>query len=70
MDSVAYNEMETICLILMTSFGKSQNELSEACTRKHEKKDKNSLCHKNNVKGKTLLFSFIREGLKAQIKQF
>lgn len=40
MDFVAYNEMETICLILMTSFGKSQNELSEAGTRKHEKKIK------------------------------
>ena len=41
MDFVAYNEMETIiCLILMTSFGKSQNELFEACTRKYEKKIK------------------------------
>ena len=40
MDFVAYNEMETICLILMTSFGKSQNELFEACNRKYEKKIK------------------------------
>ena len=45
MDFVAYNEMETICLILMTSFGKSQNELFEAYTRKYEKKDKNALRH-------------------------
>lgn len=30
MDFAAYNEMETICLILMTSFGKSQNELTRA----------------------------------------
>lgn len=66
MDFVAYNEMETICLILMTSFGKSQNELFEACTRKYEKKIKIHFV----IKITSLLFSFIREGLKAQIKQF
>ena len=38
MDFVAYSEMETICLILMTSFGKSQNELFEACTENTKKR--------------------------------